>query len=320
MIKVGLFSADPNWPILRQTDGSSGVWGNVHFYVNQNGGKFDYVVVYDGLYEEIKVACRKENTILITGEPPTIKSYNGNFIKQFGRVITCQRNIKHDNVIFSQQSLSWGVGIDTVTKKVTKDFNFFEKLDINKMKKINAISVVTSAKTITSGHKKRLAFIKALSNRLGDRLQIFGDGIRHIPDKWDAIAPFKYHLVIENTVLEDYWTEKLADPLLAGALPIYYGCPNLSDYFSAGSVQNIDINHTTESVTVIENLMHSDKYSELASEREMARQLVLNRYNLFPMIVGNLLSRNLTAKHSLIRIVPEQAKEPFLLNLFRRKW
>ena len=57
--------------------------------------------------------------------------------------------------------------------------------------------------------------------------------INPIEDKFDALIGYKYHLALENSVIPDYWTEKLADSLLAWCKPIYYGCPNINDYFSS---------------------------------------------------------------------------------------
>lgn len=40
-----------------------------------------------------------------------------------------------------------------------------------------------------------------------------------------------FHLVVENVSQRDYFTEKLLDCLLTLTLPIYWGCPNLGEYF-----------------------------------------------------------------------------------------
>lgn len=55
------------------------------------------------------------------------------------------------------------------------------------------------------------------------------------------MSKYKYVLAIENGQCMDYWTEKLADSYLAGCYPIYYGCPNISDYFKQDSMLKVDI-------------------------------------------------------------------------------
>jgi len=75
----------------------------------------------------------------------------------------------------------------------------------------------------------------------GERIDIFGRGINEIEDKWDALDRYKYHIALENSVVEDYWTEKLSDAYLAGCYPIYYGCPNIEKYFDISSLARINI-------------------------------------------------------------------------------
>jgi hypothetical protein len=41
----------------------------------------------------------------------------------------------------------------------------------------------------------------------------------------------QYSIVIENSRQENYFTEKLLDCLLTRTIPIYYGCPNIQEYF-----------------------------------------------------------------------------------------
>lgn len=41
------------------------------------------------------------------------------------------------------------------------------------------------------------------------------------------IARYKFVIAYENSVCEDYITEKLWRPLIVGVVPIYYGAPNV---------------------------------------------------------------------------------------------
>ncbi|MBU4348430.1 hypothetical protein KJ671_02970, partial [Patescibacteria group bacterium] len=79
------------------------------FYINDDVKECDWWVVYDGLKRVETANCPKDRTILITNEPPTIKKYNQEFLDQFHMIITCQRNIKHENVVY-MQTHPWMVG------------------------------------------------------------------------------------------------------------------------------------------------------------------------------------------------------------------
>ena len=77
--------------------------------------------------------------------------------------------------------------------------------------------------------------MESLRPEVGADCDIFGYGFQPIADKWDALAAYHYHLVLENSCVPDYWTEKLRMPFLAWCVPLVWGCPNLADYFPADS-------------------------------------------------------------------------------------
>jgi len=52
-----------------------------------------------------------------------------------------------------------------------------------------------------------------------------------LQDKKDLFESFQFAIIIENSKQQHYFTEKLIDCLLMKTIPIYWGCPNISDYF-----------------------------------------------------------------------------------------
>lgn len=285
MIKIKLTTSFPEFPLLRQTLGSKGLWGNCRFFVNQDIEDCDWWVVYDGLLKHEKAQCPPENTILITGDPPGIRKYDKKFLRQFATILTCHRGIKHPNVIYTQQGMPWHVGRlvrDDNSVSFSKDYG--ELKAIKRINKDKLISVISSNKTNTEGHRKRLDFVKRLSGHFGSKLDVFGRGIRDIEDKWDAISGYKYHIALENSACPDYWTEKLSDAFLGAAYPFYYGCPNISDYFPDGALTYIDIADFEGTVSIIEKAIENYQYDKSINDIAKARSLVLDKYNLFPML------------------------------------
>jgi hypothetical protein len=146
------------------------------------------------------------------------------------------------------------------------------------------MSVITSSKDFTEGHQKRLNFVRKLKDYFGEDIDVFGRGIREVDDKWDALSPYKYHIALENSVYPHYWTEKLGDVYLSGAYPIYYGCPNLGDYFPAASYTRINIDNIEGAIRTIEECIRERRYEASLDRIIEARNLVLDHYNLFALI------------------------------------
>ncbi|ACM19832.1 glycosyltransferase, putative [Geotalea daltonii FRC-32] len=287
MLRIKLTTASPEWPLLRQTPLARGIWGECQFILNQEVDECDFWVVCEGLLEPEKTVCPPENLILITAEPPPVKRYSQRFVDQFSTVVTCHRKLKHSHVIHSQQALPWMVGgnYSRESKRwesFSKDYD--ELSNLGEYKKERLLAVILARKTFTSGHRKRLAFVERLKSHFGDQLDIYGVGIREIADKWDGIAPYKYYLAIENCSYEDYWTEKLSDAYLAGAYPFYYGCPNIEDYFPIDAFTRIDPDNMDSSIAIIEKQIEHGRYEQSINAIQSCRDLVLNKYNLFPMV------------------------------------
>ncbi|NLW90455.1 MAG: transferase [Syntrophomonadaceae bacterium] len=288
MIRIKLSTDFPYEPIKRQTPNSSGRWGDFEFIINQDVSECDYWVVYNDLLRPETTSCPPQNTIFITAEPPGIRGYKTEFIRQFARVITFHQNLNHPRVTMNQPGLNWHAGRvltdieqrQSIVNKTYDDFKNMYYFDKSKL-----LSVVTSSKTHTPGHRKRLELVERLKQHFGDRIDVYGKGVREIEDKWDALADYKYHIALENSYLPHYWTEKLADSYLAGAYPIYYGCPNLRDYFSPNAFTRIDVNNPEVAIATIENCIASNKYENSLEAIRAARNQVLDEYNMFPMIV-----------------------------------
>lgn len=324
MIKIKFMSEFPQWPFERQTPNSKGIWQNCKFYFNQDLEEYDYCVVFDNLLTPQSILCSNENIIFITAEPESVRNYDADFLKQFATIVTSHTAITHGNVIHMQQGLPWFVGRRVQnSKNISFSKNYDELKSINNYNKSKLLSVICSNKTFTSGHKKRYDFCMSLKEYFGDQIDIFGSGINDIEDKWDAVYSYKYHIVIENSTFKDYWTEKLSDCYLGGAYPFYYGCPNLNDYFDQLSYSCIDINDFDGAVKVIENAINNNFYEQRYNRIIEAKNLVLDKYNLFNVIANIAESNhNQSLTKSLITIMPEQSfgskKQSFIKKILAK--
>ncbi|MBD2655390.1 hypothetical protein H6G45_18255 [Synechocystis sp. FACHB-383] len=309
MIKVKVTTQHPNWPLLRQTPNSSGIWKDYQFFINQDINECDYWIVCDGLLKEETVRCPYENTILVTWEPPTIKTYSQKFIDQFATVVTCQKDIKHPNIIYSQQAHPWFVNKTYDELKKTRE-----------IQKAKLLSIVTSDKIFTEGHKKRYNFAIKLEEHFGDKIDLFGRGIRDFDDKWEVLAPYKYSIAIENLNYQDWLTEKLPDCFLALTFPFYYGCPNVINYFEPNSFVNIDIENISNSIRLIEKVITDPShYSSSLGFLEKEKEKYLDKRSFFPLCVDIVSELPSKSSKSSLKIIPESELQSSKIDLIYKK-
>lgn len=288
-IKIKISTLGTGTPFIKQAPGCIPSWENCDFYINQPIPECDLWVVYGGLLTEESVHCPDGATLFITNEPPSVKRFSKKFTDQFGSIITCHGGTvrNHPNIMYDQQSLPWWVGHKV--KKDGSDDVVYEKT-YDELKKIHSpqktklLSVIASNKRFTKGHRLRDSFVQYLKKELGDMVDVYGVGNNSIEDKWDAIAPYKYHIVIENSTYDDYWTEKLTDCFLGESYAFYYGAPNIHDYFDSGVYTPIDITKPEQTIDMIRKCIKEGRYEKATQSLTNAKTALLDTYQFFPHI------------------------------------
>ncbi|EAU52764.1 hypothetical protein OM2255_04530 [Rhodobacterales bacterium HTCC2255] len=107
---------------------------------------------------------------------------------------------------------------------------FIKNIDQVDTKKSQLASIIASSNNKLEGHKLRHLIIKKI-NDLDINISILGRGYNPFTHKEDGLKSFMYSIVIENIKENDYFTEKIVDSCLCNTVPIYWGAPNISDYF-----------------------------------------------------------------------------------------
>jgi hypothetical protein len=271
--------------LLRQSPGSKGIWKNLHFQINDREGPADFLVVFGSGHDLIKEKISKENTLFIGSEPPAIKTYPESYLTQFDSAICSDPEAMQPKLKLSQQGYPWFCGLGSDRIKTYDEYKAEKTIPKTKL-----ISVVCSNKQTKPGHKKRFEFVKRLKEVFGDDLDIYGSGQNYVPDKADAIRPYKYHITIENSISPHYWSEKLADAYLEGALPFYSGCPNIDHYFPPEAFRPINLEDLDSTVATIRKAIDSDLYSQSTQALQSAKLQVIDQYNLFNIIAEHIES------------------------------
>jgi hypothetical protein len=272
------------WPkneyIIRQTFGNSMIWGNYEFTFEEIPTADYWIIVNNYQLENLSCFCPPTNILYLLQEPSSVSEYNNDnhseeFIKQFGSLITTQNSIKGSNVRHQQVGIPWLINksIDDLMKEPIYD-------------KTKFISIVTSNKTYTKGHRDRIDCAMRIKRYFGSYVDLFGRGFNDFDDKWDVVAPYRYHISFENSVEKNYFSEKVIDPILAYSLPLYYGCPNISDFFDLPeNLKILDLNSFDAIKKKIKFLIDNDNiYENNLQFLTDSRIKILEKYNFFPMV------------------------------------
>lgn len=102
--------------------------------------------------------------------------------------------------------------------------------DIKIHNKNKLISIFASDKKQTDGHIMRHDIVSKYQSKIDG---LFGrNSYGFLNDKSDGLRDYAFHITVENTRKDYYFSEKLIDALLTGCVPIYYGCPSIKDFFN----------------------------------------------------------------------------------------
>lgn len=300
MINVKLSTCAPGWPWARQTPGGSLEWGPFRFHVDTQVSTCDAWVVFESLSAPDATECPPGNVIFVTGEPDSLGTYQPAFLSQFSRVVTGRNDIAHEGKIRIQQGHPWFV-----------EKSYDDLISMQPPHKDREICVISSNKDFSEGHRSRLDFIRALKDRFGDRVEVWGRGIRDFDSKWNLLSRYKYAIVLENYSGPDFLTEKLPDALLAYCFPIYYGCKNWGRYFGEGACVDIDIEQIDEALGCISELLSDpDDYDRRLADIKKARSNYLNNVQFFANLASILqVNMGVSANFEnsqLIEILPRE--------------
>jgi FkbM family methyltransferase len=161
------------------------------------------------------------------------------------------------------------------------------------------VVAICSGKTKTLGQRQRLILLKRLCELHPDLIDVYGRGLDgsqfsgcyrgpiETRCKFQVLSQYRFCLACENSSHPNYFTEKLVDCFLALTFPIYWGCPNLSEFFPPESYESL------------ESLMPLDRAIDTVVQRvngapinldalKEARRRVLQVWNIWPSLHGIL--------------------------------
>jgi hypothetical protein len=316
LIRAAFVTRHKTLPWKRQLPDQQHTVQGVQFFAPV--GQADVVFVYDALPTARLAIPAHALTVFVSSEPNNVKRYNAAFLAQCDVVITSDRETPHSNCIFVQAGLPWYVGCMTHGGKFLSDPMSFEDFERHDPVKTKLVSVVSSDKAFTEEHRARLAFVAKLKEVLGDQVDVFGRGIADFADKRDVLDAYRYHIALENCSIQDYWTEKIADPYLTLTYPIYHGCPNILDYFNEDAVTQINIYNPDEAISTIKKIIESDLAERSRDALIEARRRLMVEHNVFFML-SKVALKEISSKKKLNAQVVDLKRETAFLP-FGVRW
>lgn len=227
--------------------------------------------------------CHRNDTLLITAEPPSIRTYRNRYTSQFGCVRTSHNSILHPRAIKAHEAQPWHYGMYPC-KAHAQVLDYDSLAQIRPPVKSKLLSVIASNKVTTEDHRQRLQFVEHLRAAFGDQVDVFGRGVRDVPDKADAIWDYRYHVVLENDHSPHYMSEKLPDGFLGWSFPFYSGGEYADRVFPKGSFARVDIYDPVKSIDIIRKHLSANDFQSKLPLIEQSRLMVLDELNLFAVL------------------------------------
>jgi hypothetical protein len=105
-------------------------------------------------------------------------------------------------------------------------------------KKTRMCSIVSSFKRTTPMHEIRNAIAKKMKSLHDTNFEVFG-GSPYLFDYlpiFQTLRDFRFSIVVENTLDDYYFTEKILNCFATGTVPIYMGARKISNFFNINGI------------------------------------------------------------------------------------
>ena len=269
------------------TKNNKGEWNNLKGVININ--ESDIVVFLEGIPNNFDLNLLKNKQVICYPREPFF-NIKKNWIKYNFKCGFTYDNYFH--VVTNPQFLD-------------KTYDFLNNLKYEEILKNKKLSIICSGKNYP--HRKK--FIINASNYFKETCDIYGSkwkknelnnqsykgelGCYHNninnynKTKYDGLINYKYSICIENLNRKNYFSEKFTDAILCWTIPIYYGCPNILNYFPEDSFYVIDITKD-DCFEKINDIINKPITKKNIDALTIARDLILNKYNIWESINSNI--------------------------------
>jgi hypothetical protein len=210
---------------------------------------------------DINVLCLVESDLIT----PT---FSDEILEKFDLILTWRKDIvqKFNNAKLFLYGTKWVEEMEDISLKENK------------------MSFLMSNKLMTSGHIFRHEAFNSVSFIDQSKYDIECNYLispPRIDSKNQVLDSYKFSVVMENSVAENYFTEKIIDCFSTKTVPLYWGCPNIGEYFDESGI--IFFNEIVDLIDKIINL-NPETYNEMLDAVEKNFELAKQYYSLWDRI------------------------------------
>ena len=260
---------------------------DIHLTLNED---YDYLLVINGHKLTNNIRVPRERIFGLLQEPIDNINYDRNLHFYCSKII-CQNHSMFNNYqgIIVNPLYMFYSNHNTIKNEYFKNFKDFT----NRKKLCLIVSSIYSPNNPSwSNHNyhKRHNLVKKLLNSNLD-FDFYGRGWNFISDsrykgefdnKHEILRKYEYSIAIENVCETNYITEKMFDCILNNTVPLYYGCPNISEVYEKNSYQLIDI----EDENIIKIIEQKIQVSSVNYEDSIlnSKNIYFEKFNLFNLM------------------------------------
>jgi hypothetical protein len=212
----------------------------------------------------------------------------------------------HDNSLFKFNNETTKI-IERPSLMFTEFYNSPETVDyflntkFEKTKKINIIVSALNNKMYGNTYNHRIAFVETIIKQklpieiYGRLWRPNGEWLKGpFEKKLDVIKDFEFSVGIENSCEKNYISEKFFDSFMTNTVPIYYGCPNVTEIYDEDSFIAVDITNPDKYIPLLEDILAKRSYMDYLDKLIAMKKKYLRENNLYTVITkyinNNLLS------------------------------
>lgn len=219
------------------------------------GKKFSLGIFFSkAVFSEDVFSYHKCNRLAVLAESPIDSSYKRieEVVRRFPLILTHQQELINGGAPFRE--LLFGTNWLGV-----RDEDSTSQILLHHPEKTRLVSFMGSLNHPNMGaYKLRGEVAEILLNM--KQVDCFGKGINAVPGKYEALAPYRFSVAMENAASDFYFSEKLIDCLLLETIPIYYGFPSTGRCFDERGILSF---RTLEELTTIVGQLSGDLYERM---------------------------------------------------------